>query len=324
MKKISILILGVLITVLSFSVEKKYNIGLVMSTGGMGSGFNKMAYDALEKLKKEGKIEDFKYIEPANVAEDAQFLKDFSNSKKYDLIIGMGSVVSESLREVQKKFPEQKYALISATDEIPNTTTVMFAEEELSFMAGALAGMMSKSGVVGTIPAMNNKSFNKFSNGFRQGAQYVNPKIKVLNTYLPTSSTNPFNDPVAGKNIASLMNDRGADVIFHVAEGTGSGVFKAAKQRNFYAIGCDEDEDGKMPGTILTSALVRIDNATYNVVNDLINGKFKPGFSIANLKNGGVSLTEFKYTKEKIGDEKLKRLKAIEKDIIQGKIKVSE
>lgn len=309
---------------ISFSKESKPKIGLVMSTGGMGSGFNKMAYIALDKLKKEGKIEDFKYIEPNNVAEDIQFLDDFSSSKEYDLIIGMGTVVAESMKEVQKKYPDQKYALVGATSVIPNTVTVDFAEHEISFLAGALAAMTSKTGVVGTIPAMSNKSFNRFVNGFYQGAKYVNKNIKVLNTYMPTSSANPFNDPVTGKNIALIMNDRGADVLFHIAELTGSGVFEAARDRKFYAIGCDEDEDGKMPGVILTSVRVRIDNAVYRVVEELIAGNYKPGYTMANVKTNGVSLTEFKYTKDTIGKENLAKLEKIRKDLANGKIKVTE
>ena len=308
----------------SFSNESKPKIGLVMSTGGLGSGFNKMAFIALDKLKKEGKIKDFKYIEPNNIAEDIQFLDDFSSSKEFDLVIGMGTVVAESMKEIQKKYPNQKYALIGATSVIPNTITVDFAEHEISFLAGALAAMTTKTGVVGTIPAMSNKSFNRFVHGFAQGAKYVNKDIKVLNTYMPTSSSNPFNDPVTGKNIALIMNDRGADVLFHIAELTGSGIFEAAKDRKIYAIGCDEDEDEKMPGVILTSVRVRIDNAVYRVVEELIEGIYKPGYTMANVKTDGVSLTEFKYTKDKIGKDNLEKLEKIRKDIANGKIKVSE
>lgn len=324
---------GILLLVLCISIfvgsavsfaQSKPKIGLVMSTGGLGSGFNQMAHEALVKLEKEGKISGFKYIEPNSVAEDIQFLDDFSSSKEFDLIIGMGTVVAESLETVQKKYPEQKYALVGATLPIPNTVTVDFAEHEISFLAGALAAMESKTGVVGTIPAMSNKSFNRFVNGFYQGAKYINKNIKVLNTYMPTSSSNPFNDPVTGKNIALIMNDRGADVIFHIAELTGNGVFEAAKERNFYAIGCDSDEDGKVPGVILTSVRVRIDNAVYKVVDNLINGKFTPGYTMANVKTEGVSLTEFKYTKDIIGKERLEKLEKIRKDIAKGKIIVTE
>ncbi len=323
MKRIYTLLLGILLLTTSSFANEKLNIGLVMSSGGLGTGFNLMAYEALTRLEEEGKIE-FKYVEPSNIAEDLEFLRDFSSSDKYDLIIGMGSIVAESLKEVAKNYPNQKYALVGASLEIPNAITIDFAEHEMSFLAGALAAMMSKSGVVGTIPALDTKSFNRFKNGFKQGALYVNKDITVLNTYMPSTSSNPFNDPVNGKVISQLMIDRGADVIMHIAEGSGNGLFEAAKENGVYAIGCDVDEDEKVPGTILTSVRVRIDNAIYSIVEDLSEGKFESGYRMVGLAENAVSLTDFNHTKNIIGSENLAHLENIRKDIISGKIVVSE
>lgn len=310
---------------LSFTVfgESIGKIGLVMSAGGLGSGFNKMAYEALVKLKNDGKIEDFKYVESNNATEDTQFLKDFS-SGDFDLVIGMGTEVAEGVAAIQKNHPNQRYAVVGAVNEIPNTITIDFAEHEISFLAGALSAMMSKKNMVGTIPALDTKSFNRFVNGFREGAKYVNPEIEVLNTYMPTSSSNPFNDPVTAKNIALIMNGRGTDVIFHIAENSGAGVFETARQRGFFAIGCDEDEDGKVPGTILSSVRVRIDNAVYGIIENMGKNGFQPGYKMVGLKEGAVSLTEFKFTKDIIGEKNLKKLEEIEQKIISGEIQVAE
>ena len=307
MKKILVLVMGLLLLSSASMAQEKLNVGLVMSSGGLGTGFNLMAYEALTKLQEEDKIE-FKYVEPVNMSEDLDYLRDFSGSEEYDLIIAMGSVVAESLKEVVKDYPDQKYALVGATLELDNTITIDFAEHEMSFLAGALAAMMSENKKVGTIPAMDTKSFNRFKNGFRQGAQYVEKDIKVYNTYMPTTSSNPFNDPVKGKNIAQLMIDGGVDVIMHVAEGSGKGLFEAAKGNGTFAIGCDVDEDGEVPGTILTSVRVRIDNAVYNVVTDMMKGKFESGYKMAGLAEGAVSLTDFNHTRDIIGQEKLARL----------------
>ncbi|MGL6131204.1 MAG: BMP family lipoprotein [Fusobacteriaceae bacterium] len=298
-------------------------VGLVMSAGGLGSGFNKMAYEALVKLKKDGKIKDFKYIEPTNSSEDVQFLKEFSEGD-FDLVIGMGTDIAEAVASVQKYYPKQNYAVVGAINKIPNTITIDFAEHEISFLAGSLAGLMSKNDIVGTIPALDTKSFNRFANGFKQGAKYVKPKIEVLNTYMPTSSANPFNDPVTAKNISLLMNGRGADVIFHIAENSGTGVFETAKQNKFFAIGCDEDEDSKAPGTILTSVRVRVDNAVYSIVENINKSGFKPGYKMVGLKDRAVSLTDFRYTKDIVGKKNLQILKDIENKIISGKIKINE
>lgn len=323
MKRILFLLLGMLIFTLQAFGQERMSVGLVMSSGGLGTGFNQMAYAALTRLEDEGKI-DFKYVEPQNVSEDLEYLRDFSGSREYDLIIAMGSVVAESLKEVVKDYPEQKYALVGATLDLPNTITIDFAEHEMSFLAGALAAMMTESKKVGTIPAMDTKSFNRFRNGFRQGALYVDRDITVINTYMPTTSSNPFNDPVTGKNISQMMIDRGADVIMHVAEGSGRGVFEAAKENGTFAIGCDVDEDGEMPGTILTSVRVRIDNAVYSLVSDLIAGDFEPGYHMAGLAQGAVSLTDFLHTRDIIGKENLEELQEIEDGIISGRIVVKE
>lgn len=320
MKKLVVGLLLISLTIFGESIGK---VGLVMSAGGLGSGFNKMAYEALVKLKNQGKIEEFKYVEPNGPTEEVQFLKDFS-SGEFDLVIGMGTEVAEGVAAVQKYYPKQRYAVVGAVNEIPNTITIDFAEHEISFLAGSLAGLMSKNNVVGTIPALDTKSFNRFVNGFRLGAKYVNPEIEVLNTYMPTSSTNPFNDPVTAKNISLVMNGRGADVIFHIAENSGAGVFETARQKGFFAIGCDEDEDGKIPGTILTSVRVRIDNAVYNIVENMGKNGFQSGYKMVGLKDGAVSLTDFLYTKEIIGEENLKKIKEIEREIISGKIEISE
>ncbi|MGL4402458.1 MAG: BMP family lipoprotein [Fusobacteriaceae bacterium] len=320
MKKI---IFGLLLISFTIFGENIAKVGLVMSAGGLGSGFNKMAYEALMKLKNEGKINDFKYVEPSNPAEDVQFLKDFS-SGDFDLVIGMGTGVAQGVLSVQKYYPNQRYVVVGAVNEIPNTITTDFAEHEASFLAGTLAGLMSKNNVVGTVPALDTKSFNRFVNGFSQGAKYVKPEITVLNTYMPTSSTNPFNDPVTAKNISLVMSGRGADVIFHIAENSGMGVFETARQNGFYAIGCDEDEDGKVPGTILSSVRIRIDNAIYNIVDNINKTGFESGYRMLGLEEGAVSLTDFRYTEKIIGEENLKKLKEIEGKIISGEIKVTE
>ncbi len=323
MKK-NLFILIFIISTLAFGVDnKKINVGLILSSGGLGTGFNQMAYDALEKAQNEGLI-TFKYVEPSNITEDLEFLRDFSKDKNFDLIIGMGSVVAESIKEVTAVYPNQKYAIVGGTIVVPNTATIDFAEQEISFLAGALASLMSESNKLGILLGMDNKSFNRFRNGFTQGAKYINKKSTVMISYMPTTSSNPFNDPVTGKNIANLMVSSGVDVILQVAEGTGQGVFESAKENKVYAIGSDIDQDSEVPGTILTSVRIRIDNAVYNLVKNLKEGIFVEGYSQSGLTDNGVSLTDFTYTKDIIGIEKIKKIERLKEDIISGKIKVYE
>lgn len=321
MKKLFILIF--LLLNLAVYSKDKINVGLVLSSGGLGTGFNQMAYDGLKKAEDEGLI-TFKYVEPSNITEDLVFLRDFSRENNFDLVIGMGSVVAESIKKVATEFPDQKYAIVGGTITVPNTITIDFAEQEMSFLAGALATMMSNNNKIGVLLGMDNRSFNRFKHGFTQGAKYIDKDVMVISSYMPTTSSNPFNDPVTGKNISNLMISRGTDVILQVAEGTGQGVFAAAKEKNIYAMGSDIDQDGEVPGTILTSVRVRIDNAVYNLIKEVKNNKFKEGYRQSGLAENGVSLTDFNYTKKIIGHDKLNLLDKIKKDIISKKIIVSE
>lgn len=321
MKKLFILIF--LLLNLAVYSKDKINVGLVLSSGGLGTGFNQMAYDGLKKAEDEGLI-TFKYVEPSNITEDLVFLRDFSREDNFDLVIGMGSVVAESIKKVATEFPNQKYAIVGGTIIVPNTITIDFAEQEMSFLAGALATMMSNNNKIGILLGMDNRSFNRFKHGFTQGAKYIDKDVMVISSYMPTTSSNPFNDPVTGKNISNLMISRGTDVILQVAEGTGQGVFAAAKEKNIYAMGSDIDQDGEVPGTILTSVRVRIDNAVYNLIKEVRNNKFKEGYRQSGLAENGVSLTDFNYSKKIIGHDKLNLLDKIKKDIISKKIIVSE
>lgn len=321
MKKLFILIF--LLLNLAVYSKDKINVGLVLSSGGLGTGFNQMAYDGLKKAEDEGLI-TFKYVEPSNITEDLVFLRDFSRENNFDLVIGMGSVVAESIKKVATEFPNQKYAIVGGTITVPHTITIDFAEQEMSFLAGALATMMSNNNKIGILLGMDNRSFNRFKHGFTQGAKYIDKDVTVISSYMPTTSSNPFNDPVTGKNISNLMISRGTDVILQVAEGTGQGVFAAAKEKNIYAMGSDIDQDGEVPGTILTSVRVRIDNAVYNLIKEVRNDKFKEGYRQSGLAENGVSLTDFNYTKKIIGHDKLNLLDKITKDIISKKIIVSE
>ena len=276
MKKWFILIF-LLLSLGAYSKDK-INVGIVFSSGGLGTGFNQMAYEGLKKAESEDLI-TFKYVEPSTITEDLVFLRDFSRDGNFDLVIGMGTVVAESIKKVATEFPEQKYAIVGGTITVPNTVTIDFAEQEMSFLAGALATMMSSNNKIGVLLGMDNRSFNRFKHGFIQGAKYVNKDVLVITSYMPTTSSNPFNDPVTGKNISNLMISRGTDVILQVAEGTGNGVFEAAKEKNIYAIGSDIDQDGEAPGTILTSVRVRIDNAVYSLTKEVLEGKEGRGCS---------------------------------------------
>jgi len=299
------------------AAEKPLKVGIVLSIGGLGDkSFNDSAYRGLENAKKDLGIE-FKYVEPASPSEDEGYLREYAEAG-YDLVIATGFLMKDATEKVAKDFPDVKFALIDEVSTLPNVSSLVFAEHHVSFLVGALAAMMSKTGSVGFVGGMEIPLIQKFQKGYEMGAKYVNPNIKLGSLY--TSGSNPFNDPVRGKENALSLIKQGADVVYHAAGGTGIGVIEAAKEAKVFAIGVDSNQDGIAQGTVLTSMMKYVDVAVYNAVKSVKEGTFKGGEQRFGVKEGGVGTTEFEFTKDVIGADNLAKLEAIKKDIIDGKI----
>jgi basic membrane protein A len=331
MKKIVILIMAIMVLLLTAcgtekesknekSENGKLKIGLVLSTGGLGDkSFNDSAYRGLKKAEDELGVE-IKYVEPSSVSEFDSFLREFAEAN-YDLIIGVGFQMKDSVVKIATEYPESHFVMIDQPVDMPNVVSASFNEPEGSFMAGALAGMMTKTNVVGFIGAMDLPLIRSFGDGYMAGAKYINPKIVTFNAYVGGGS--PFNDPARGKEMALSMIDSKADIVYHAAAGSGIGVFEAAKERGVYAIGVDSNQDDVVPGTVLTSMLKNVDEAVFTIIKDTQEKGFKAGEKDFNLANGGVGITDLKYTKDKVGEVNLKKLEEIKADIISGKINVA-
>ena len=296
---------------------KPLKVGIVLSIGGLGDeSFNDSAFRGLEMAQKDLGIE-FKYVEPASPSEDEGYLREYAEAG-YDLVIATGFLMKDATEKVAKDFPDVKFALIDEVSALPNVASLLFAEDQGSFLVGALAAMMSKTGNVGFVGGMEIPLIQKFQKGYEMGAKYVNPSIKVGSLY--TSGSNPFNDPVRGKENALSLIKQGADVVYHAAGGTGVGVIEAAKESKVFAIGVDSNQDGLAQGTVLTSMIKNVDIAVYNTIKAVKEGTFKAGEQRLGVAEGGVGTTDFEFTKDIIGAENIAKLEQIRKDIIDGKI----
>ncbi|MGL6066964.1 MAG: BMP family lipoprotein [Cetobacterium sp.] len=320
MKKIVTFVMSMMLSIGLFAA-KPLRVGIVLSTGGLGDkSFNDAAYRGLELAKKDLGIE-FKYVEPATPAEDEEFLREYAEAG-YDLIIATGFQMTESARTVAADYEDVKFLMIDDVVDLPNVKSLIFKEEEGSFLVGAIAGLMTKTNAVGFVGGMENPLIKKFEVGFKQGAEYVNPGVKFFSVY--TTGPNPFNDPVRGKENAISEINQGADVIYHAAGGTGMGVIAAAKEKKVFAIGVDSNQDGVAPGTVLTSMLKNVDVGVYDTVKALQKGEFLAGLSIYGAKENGVGVTEFEFTKDIIGAEKLQKFEEIKAKLMAGEIKVND
>ncbi len=310
-------LLMILMLVLPGQVQSSdLKVGVVFSIGGLGDeSFNDAAYRGMQKAVEDFDIV-FDYVEPDEIAEMEDHQRAFVEAG-YDLVIAIGFLQESGVEAVAMDYPDARLAIVDSVVDMPNVASLIFKEHEGSFLVGALAAMMTESDTVGFVGGMEVPVIHNFQTGYEQGVEYVRPQVRVLISY-----AGDFGDPGRGKELAISQYARGADIIYHASGGTGMGVFEAAQENDFFAIGVDSDQDHLAPGYILTSMLKRVDVAVYNIVADLVEGQFQGGVHEFGVADGGVGVTEFTYTKDLIPQEVIDRLEEIKQRIIDGTIEV--
>jgi basic membrane protein A len=201
---------------------------------------------------------------------------------------------------------------------LKNVTSLMFQEDQVGFLAGVLAGGMTKSGTVCTVSGMEIPPVVKFVVGYQNGAKWTKPGVKTLNVYIPS-----FDDTPKGKETGQSMIGQGCDVIFGVGGNTGNGGLLAAKEKGLMAIGVDVDQYltyAEVKDTLMSSAAKNVDAAVYEYLK-AVNGKTdKAGVLTANLKNGGVGLAPFHDWESKIPQTVKDKIKQATDDLKSGKL----
>lgn len=290
---------------------------VVFDMGGkFDKSFNEAAYNGIEKWKKEtGK----KYLsfEITNESQREQAIRRMAE-RGASPIIGIGFGQASSIEKVAKEFPKLQFAIIDMVVDLPNVQSVVFKEQEGSFLVGTLAALASKSGKVGFVGGMDIPLIRKFECGYKQGAMFTNPKAEVIGNMTGTTGA-AWNDPARGGELAKAQFSQGVDVVFAAAGGTGIGVYQAAKDSGKLAIGVDSNQNHLQPGTMLTSMLKRVDVAVYNVAKG-----HKAGLSVLGLKEGGVDYAVDANNAKLITADMKKKVEAAKADIISGKIKVAD
>jgi basic membrane protein A and related proteins len=317
------LIIFLLLTLLMFTfsscakVEKETSIKVAMVTdvGGVNDqSFNQSAWEGLQRAETELSIK-VSYLESnqdADYKPNMETLLDAGN----DLIWGIGFKMGDTLDELAKLNPEQKYAGIDCffAEPTPNLVGILFKEQEPSFLVGYIAGKMTKTNKVGFVGGMDFFVIHKFHYGFLAGVEYANPGCEVFVQYADS-----FTDAAKGKAIANQMYKNDADIVYHAAGGVGDGVIEAAKEQNKFAIGVDKDQNSLAPDNVITSAMKRVDNAIFNLTQSMVTGAFPGGSNVIyGLAEGGVGIapTSYKHVPKEILDE----VDVIEAKIIAGEI----
>jgi len=216
-----------------------------------------------------------------------------------------------------------KFAIIDGTVNLPNVQSINFREQESSFLCGMAAALASKTGKVGFVGGMDIPLIRKFAQGYTDGAKFVNPQAEVFQNMTGTTAA-AWNDPTKGGELAKSQIGRGADVIFHASGNTGGGVMQAAKDAGKLSIGCDANQNYLHPGSVLTSAVKRVDVAVYQTIMDAKNGTWKGGPIVLGLAEDGVGYSLDEHNRTLITPAMEATLATAKADIISGKLKVAE
>lgn len=306
-----------LATVMAASFAASAAPAIVFDMGGkFDKSFNEAAYNGIEKWKKEsGK--DYLEFEISNESQREQAIRRMAE-KGASPIIGIGFGQASSIEKVAKEFPKLQFAIIDMVVDLPNVQSVVFKEQEGSYLVGVMAAKASKTGKVGFVGGMDIPLIRKFECGYRQGALSVNAKNEVFANMTGTTGA-AWNDPARGGELAKAQFSKGADVVFAAAGGTGMGVYQAAKDSGKLAIGVDSNQNHVQPGTMLTSMLKRVDVAVYNVAKG-----HKPGVSVLGLKEGGVDYAMDEHNAKLVTPAMKAAVDAAKADIISGKVKVAD
>ena len=305
------------------SESGKKKVGIVFDIGGKNDrSFNAAAWEGVKRANKDFDIV-LRDVEPGNPTSIEPAMRAFAE-RGFDLIIGVGFAQGPIMQKVATDFPDIKFAIIDgvildkAGKPFPNVADLVFREHEGSYLVGMLAAQKSKSGVLGFVGGMDIPLIHKFETGYEEGARAVNPSIVVLPDYVGVTDS-AWNNPGKGKEIALNQINKGADVIFTAAGNSGLGAFDAVEQ-----YGVDSNQNGQKPGFVLTSMVKRVDNAVYDVVKEVVEGKFEGGFHTFGLDKDGVAYAMDDNNKNLITPEMLAKTEAAKAKIVAGEIKVTD
>jgi basic membrane lipoprotein Med (substrate-binding protein (PBP1-ABC) superfamily) len=315
----------------------KMKVGLVTDVGGVNDkSFNQSAWEGAQKAAKELGW-DAKFIESKQPTDYEKNIDQFA-TEKYDAIITVGFLMGDATAVKAKQYPNIKFGIIDypyfptkgvaycddtkkdcyADGGLTNVTSLMFQEDQVGFLAGVLAGGMTKTGTVCSVSGMEIPPVVRFVVGFQNGAKYAKADAKTLNVYIPS-----FTDPAKGKETGQSMISQGCDVVFGVGGNTGNGGLLAAKEKGLMAIGVDVDQYITYPevkDALISSAAKNVDVAVYNYLTSVNAKSSKAGMSTANLQNGGVGLAPYHDWDSKIPQAVKDKIKTATEDLKSGKL----
>jgi len=308
---------------------KKFKVGLVTDVGSLDDkSFNASAWAGVQRAVKELGVEA-KAIESKQPTDYIKNISTFVN-EKYDLIITVGFLMGDDTRKAAEQFPDQKFAIVDNAyfdEKAPkNVAGIQFSEDQSGYLAGVAAGLMTKSNVLGGVYGLAIPPVCKFRKGYEAGAKSVNPNVKILGVYQGPSDGAAFNNPQWGAARAKDQIAQKADIIFSAGGTTGNGgLEELSKATGVMGIGVDQDQyftlSDNIKKVLLTSAMKKVDQSTFAMVKDLVDGKFSGGVKVFDIKSGGVGLAPFHDLDSKVSADVKAKIDAAVKGLTDGSLK---
>jgi basic membrane protein A len=302
------------------STATTIKVAVVTDIGGLNDkGFNALANKGLQDAKKQLNVQGRVFISKSA----GDYVPNLSTAARqgYDVVFAVGFLMGDALAAVAKRFPNTSFAIVdypwvALKGKPKNTRGLVFAEHEAGYLAGVAAATVSKNGTVSSVGGQAVPAVVAFLAGYKSGAQKTKAGTKVLSGY-----SQDFVDQAKCSELALNQIDQGSDVVFAAAGGCGLGALQAAKERNAWGIGVDNDQ-GFLGPHILTSATKFVNRAVFDTIKLVQSGKFKGGTdTLFNVKNGGVGFG--KVSAKAPGRAALvAKLTAVSKQIAAGKLKI--
>jgi basic membrane protein A len=315
----------------------KIKVGIVFDIGGKNDrSFNAAAWEGVKRAQQDLDI-TLRDVEPGNPMSIEPAMRAFAE-RNFDLIIGVGFAQGPIMQRVAKDFPNIKFAIVDGVifeddGKTPkaNVASLVFREHEGSYLVGMIAASKSKTGVLGFLGGMDIPLIHRFETGYEEGARAVNPDVKIIDNYVGVTD-GAWNNPGKGKELAMAQIGKGADVIFTAAGNSGLGAFDAVEQygkddngvAKKFVIGVDSNQNMVKPGYVLTSMVKRVDVAVYDVVKEVLDGKFQGGFHAFGLEKDGVAYAVDDYNRDLIPADVIQKAEEAKKKIVAGEIKVTD
>ncbi|MCO4846922.1 MAG: BMP family ABC transporter substrate-binding protein [Yoonia sp.] len=291
---------------------------IIFDLGGkFDKSFNESAFTGAQRWADEtgGSFDE---VELQSDAQREQALRRFAENGNNPIVMA-GFAFATALEEVAADYPDTKFAIIDMVVDQPNVRSVVFSEEQGSYLVGMLAAMASKTDTVGFIGGMDIPLIRNFACGYAQGVLAVNADAKVISNMTGTTPA-AWNDPVKGSELTLAQKSQGADVVYAAAGGTGVGVLQTAADNDMLSIGVDSNQNYLHSGKVLTSMLKRVDNAVYDAFT--AGGDLESGFNVMGLANGGVGYAVDEHNEALISAEMSAAVEAAKASIVAGDIMV--